>query len=91
MCYCSKFISNLLHLEKYKVYIFIHKINDRIVFKMKTWYKLDLQTPRSMKLFSITKIVDKTNNAENLSSLAVVEVVLVQCDFAYNQYQQKFE
>ena len=83
MCYCSKFISNLLHLEKYKVYIFIHKINDRIVFKMKT--------PRSMKLFSITKIVDKTNNAENLSSLAVAEVVLVQCDFAYNQYQQKFE
>lgn len=44
-----------------------------------------------MELFSIKKIVDKTNNGENVSSLAVVEAVLVQCNFAYNQHQQNFE
>lgn len=37
------------------------------------------------------KIVDKTNNGENVSSFAVVEAVLVQCNFAYNQYQQNLE
>ena len=55
---------------------------------MKNWYKT---TPKSMELFSIKKIVDKTNNGENVSSLAVVEAVLVQCNFAYNQHQQNFE
>ena len=42
----------------------------------------------TMKLFDSTKeLVDKTRKGENVSSLRVVEVVLVQCNLVYNQYQ----
>ena len=43
-----------------------------------------------MKLFGSTKkIIGKTKNGENLPSLEGAEVVLVQCNFVDNQYQQK--
>ena len=45
-----------------------------------------------MKLFvSTKKITDKIKNGENVPSLEVVEVVLVQCNLIDNQYQQKSE
>ena len=48
------------------------------MFKMKDGCKLELQTPKSMKLFGSTKkLKDKTENGENVLSLEVVEVVLV--------------
>ena len=34
--------------------------------------------------------MDKTKYEENVSSLEVVEVALVQCSLVDNQYQQKF-
>ena len=37
------------------------------------------------------KINSKTKNGENVPSLEVVEVVLVQCVLVDNQYQQKSE
>ena len=43
-----------------------------------------------MKLFSRTKkVTEKTKNDENVLSLEVIEVVLVQCNLVNNQYQQK--
>ena len=60
------------------------------MFKIKDGYKLELQTPGTMKLFgSSEKIIDKTKNGENVPSLEVVEEVLVQCNLVDNQYQQK--
>ena len=45
-----------------------------------------------MKLFGgLKKVIDKTKNGENVPNLEVVEVVLVQCNFVDNQYQQNFE
>ena len=59
---------------------------------MKDGYKLELQTSETIKLFgSIKKLIDKTKNGENIPSLQVVEVVLVQCNLVDNQYQQKSE
>ena len=56
----------------------------------KNRYKLELQTPETMKLFGGTKnIIDKRKNGKNLPSLKLVEVVLVQCNLGDNQYQQK--
>ena len=47
---------------------------------MKDGYKLELQTPETKKLFGSTeKLIDKTKNGENVPSLEVAEVVLVQC------------
>ena len=37
------------------------------------------------------KIDKPTNNGENVPSLEVIEVVLVQCNLEDNQYQQKSE
>ena len=45
-----------------------------------------------MNLFGGTKnLTDKTKNRENAPSLEVVEVVLIQCNLADNQYQQNFD
>ena len=45
-----------------------------------------------MKLFRSTKnLIDKTKNGENIPSLEVDEVVLVQCNLVENEYQQKSE
>ena len=45
-----------------------------------------------MKLFGSTKnLIDKTKSEENIPSLEVVEVVLVQCNWVDNQYQQNSE
>ena len=45
-----------------------------------------------MKLFGSTKkLIDKTKNGENVPSLEVVEVVLVQCNLVDNQDQENSE
>ena len=45
-----------------------------------------------MRFFGCTKkLIDKTKNGENVPSLEVIEVVLVQCNLVDTQYQQKSE
>ena len=73
------------------IHVYINKIDNRLVSKTKDGFKLDLQTPETMKLFGSTKLIDKTKNRQKVPSLEVVEVVLVQCNSADNQYQQKSE
>ena len=59
------------------------------MFKIKDGYKLELQTPETMKLFgSAKKLIDKTKNGDNVPSLEVFEVVLVQFNIVDNQYQK---
>ena len=59
------------------------------MFKRKDGYKVELQTPETMKLLGSTKkLIDKTKNGENVPNL---EVVLFQCNFVDNQYQQNSE
>ena len=60
------------------------------MFNIKDWYKLELQVPETMKLFSSSKnLTDKTKNGENVPSFEVVEVVLVYCNLVDNHYQEK--
>ena len=62
------------------------------MFKIKDGYKLELQTPETMKFFGSTKIlIDKMKNWEKVPSLELVEVVLFQCNLVNDQYQQKSE
>ena len=62
------------------------------MFKIKDRYKLELQTPGTMKLFGSTKeLTDKTKKGEKVPSLEVVEVVLVQCNSIDNQYHENSE
>ena len=65
-----------------------NKNKNRIVFKIKNGYKLELLTPETMKLLGNTKkVVDKDENSENGPKLECVEVVLVHCNLVKNDYQ----
>ena len=44
------------------IHVYINKIDNRLVSKTKDGFKLDLQTPETMKLFGSTKLIDKTKN-----------------------------
>ena len=61
------------------IHVYINRINNRLVFKIKDGYKLELEIPGTMKLFGSKKIKikDKTKIGENIPSLEVLEVVLV--------------
>ena len=37
------------------IHVYINRINNRLMFKIKDGYKLELQTPETMKLFGSTK------------------------------------
>ena len=70
------------------IQIYPNKIKNRIVFKIKTGYKLELLTPETMKLLGSTKKdVDSDKNSENVPKLESVEVVLVHCNLVKNDYQ----
>ena len=60
------------------------------MFKIKYGYKLDLQTSDNIKLFGSTKILNKKKTGENIPSIEVVEVALIQRNLLNNLYQQKF-
>ena len=52
------------------IHVYINTINNRLVFKMKDGYELQLQTPETMKLFGSTeKLIEKTKDAEKVPSL----------------------
>ena len=74
--------------ENPPVQVYPSKIKNRIVFKIKTGYKLELLTPVTMKLLgSAKKVVDKDKDGENVSKLESVEFVLVHCNLVKNDYQ----
>ena len=69
------------------IYVYINRINSRLVFKTKDGYKVELQMPETVKLLGSTqKLIDITKNRENIPSLEVAEVVLVQCNVTDKQY-----
>ena len=57
------------------------------MFKIKYGCKLELQTPETMKLFGSTKKLINQKNGENVPTLEVVEIFLVQSNLVDNQYQ----
>ena len=75
--------------ETAPILIYANTINNRIVFKIKTGYKLELLSKETMKLLESTKdIIDSHKNSENVPRLENVEVVLVHCNLINNSYQQ---
>ena len=68
--------------------IYVHKIKNRIVFKIKTGYKLELLSPKTMKLLgSAKKDVDQdVQKLKDVPKLETVEVVLVYCNLFNNNY-----
>ena len=69
--------------------MYINKIENRITFKIKNGYYLELLTLETMKLLGSTESkVSKDKNGENVPRLEIVELVLVHCNLVNNDYQQ---
>ena len=73
--------------ENTPVQIYPNKIKNRIVFKIKTGYKL--LSSETIKLSGSTKKdVDQDKDGEDASKLESVEVALFHCNLVNNNYQQ---
>ena len=71
------------------IQIYPNKIKNRIVFKTKTCYKLELLSLETMKLLGSAKQdVDKDKDREDVPKVESVEVVLVHCNLVNSSYQQ---
>ena len=74
--------------ENPPIQIYPNKIKNRIEFKIKNVYKLELLTLETMKLLGSTKKdVDSDKNSENVLKLESSEVVLVHCNLVKNDNQ----
>ena len=69
--------------------IYVNKIKNRIVLKIKTGYKLELLTEETMQLLgNSTKNIDQNKDGEIVPKLETAEVVLIHCNLVNNNYQQ---
>ena len=66
-----------------------NKTENRVTFKIKARYYLELLTPETMKLLGSTEDkITKDKNGENVLNLEIAELVLAHCDIVNNDYQQ---
>ena len=66
---------------------YINRIENRICFKIKSGYYLELLIPETMKLLGSTESkITKDKNGENVPHLEIVELVLVHCNLVNNDY-----
>ena len=75
------------NIDKASVQIYVNKTGNRVTFKIKDGYSLELLTPETMKLLGITKN-KLSKNSENVPHLEITEVVLVYCNIVKSDYQQ---
>ena len=69
--------------------MYVNRTENRITFKNKSGYYLELLTPETMKLLGNTESkITKDKNGENFPHLEIVELVLVHCNLVNNDYQQ---
>ena len=63
-------------------------MKNRITFRIKTGYYLELLTETMKLLGSIKSKINKDKNDENMHHLEITEVVLEHCNVVNNSYQQ---
>ena len=71
------------------VKICVNKIENRVTFKIKNGYYLELLTPETIKLLGSTKNkITKDKNGENVPHLQIVRLLLIHCNLVNNNYRQ---
>ena len=76
-----------METNNHSITIYINKIGNTIMLKIKTGYYLKLLIPETMKLLGSTKSKKtKDKNGENAPHLEITEVVLVHCNIANTKY-----
>ena len=75
--------------EEYPVLIYPNGVKNRISFKIKRGYKLELLTNKTQKLLCDGPIIDKDKNSKNVPQLDQVDYVLLHCNIVQNDYLEK--
>ena len=77
------------NIDNPSIRIYVNIRENRITFKIKTRYYLEILTPETMKVLGSTKNkIAKDKNGGNVPHLEIWEVVLVHCNIVNNDYQQ---
>ena len=64
-------------------------MENRVTFKIKKGYSLELSISKTMKLLGSTESkLTKDKNGENVPYLKITEVVLIHCNIVNNDYQK---
>ena len=80
--------SNVKSNEQSQILIYANRILNRVTFRIKTGYKLELLTNETMRLLGDGPIIDTTKNGENVPKLEIVRNVLVFCNLVQDAYLQ---
>ena len=74
-------------IDNPSIRMYVNRIENRITFKIKSGYYLELLTPETVKLLGSTESkITKDKSGENVPHLEIVELVLVHCNFVNNDY-----
>ena len=75
------------NIDNPSVKIYVNKIENRITFKIKNGYSLELLTPETIKLLGSTENkITKDKNDKNMPHLEITEIILVHCNIVNNDY-----
>ena len=74
--------------EESPILIYLNGVKNRISFKIKTGYKLELLTSQTEKLLGDGPIIEKDKVSKNVPQLDQVEYVSLHCNIAQNDYLQ---
>ena len=84
-----KIISSIFKkkLDNSSIRKYVNKIENRITFKIKSGYYLELSTPETVTLLgSIGNKINKDRKGENVPHAEIIEVVLVYSSIVNNCY-----
>ena len=72
------------NIDNPSIRTYINKVENRLTFKIKTGFYLELSTPEKMKL------LERTENkiGENVPHLEITELALIYCNIVSNHQQQ---
>ena len=71
------------------IQIYINKIKNRVVLKIKTGYKIELLSKEKMRLLESTeRVIAKEENGENVTKLEILNVILMHFNVVNSNYQQ---
>ena len=77
------------NIDNPSVKIYVNKIENRITFRIKHGYSLELLTPETMKLLGSTENkITKDRILRLITHLEITELVLAHCNIINNDYQQ---
>ena len=84
----QKYENTIKNNEESPILIYPNANKNRIVFKIKTGYKLELLSKETQKLLGDGPLIDKNKNSDNAPQLDQVEYILLHCNLVRNQYLQ---